>query len=95
MSTKSKMRKKAARENRSPSQELIDANSSLKQGFAKQQKRISELEKEIESMKDRNTHYKDRALNAEAELDPLKKSVSQLTAERGKWLRKLNRANLS
>ena len=97
MSVKSRERKKKARESRTQEQVLIDENNSLRQGMSKQNKLITELQKEIKALKNGEDVrlYKERAIKAESEVEPLKKSINQLTAERSKWIRKLKRAGVS
>tara|TARA_R110002049_G_scaffold299347_1_gene489555 strand:- start:1657 stop:1956 length:300 start_codon:yes stop_codon:yes gene_type:complete len=98
MSTSKKIKKAAALSNRSPSQILIDDNAQLRKGMNSQSRLISELKKELESYKNNDqkfiVEYKERAINAENALLPLKESVNKLTSERSNWLRKLKRAGI-
>ena len=98
MSTSKKIKKAAALSNRSPSQILIDDNAQLRKGMNSQSRLISELKKELESYKNNDqkfiVEYKERAINAENALFPLKESVNKLTSERSNWLRKLKRAGI-
>ena len=55
--------------------------SNLQYQLKKKDKKIAAIEKEKQE-------YFDRALTAEAQLQPIKTSLDKMTAEKGKWMEK-------
>lgn len=63
---------------------LISQREKLYEQISKKDKRISELERELKEMKE-------RAINAEQVVKPLRDTINALSAERSKWLKQIKK----